>query len=104
MSVFKMKDFRFYLQDAYVKDWIDNSMICLEVADVSSFWNQLVELNFSDKQYEVKIVPIKEYDWVKNALFMTHHEYYGILERLLFKQKKLQITSEFFLYLYSLTL
>ena len=50
MSVFKMKDFRFYLQDAYVKDWIDNSMICLEVADVSSFWNQLVELNFSDEQ------------------------------------------------------
>jgi hypothetical protein len=31
MSYFKFGEFGFYLQDAYVKDWIDNSMVFLEV-------------------------------------------------------------------------
>jgi len=34
MSLFKTDQIRFYLQNAYIKDWIDNSMIFLEVADV----------------------------------------------------------------------
>lgn len=27
MSLFKKEEFGFYLQDAYVKDWIDNTML-----------------------------------------------------------------------------
>ena len=49
MSLFKTKDLGFYLQDAYVKDWIDNSMIFLEVDDVNRYWNELSTLNLSDK-------------------------------------------------------
>lgn len=33
MSLFKIDQLGFYLQHAYVKDWIDNSMIFLEVDD-----------------------------------------------------------------------
>ena len=31
MSVFKSGEFAFYLQDAYVQGWIDNTMVFLEV-------------------------------------------------------------------------
>ena len=34
MSYFKSGDFGFYLQDVYVKDWVNNSMIFLEVKNV----------------------------------------------------------------------
>jgi hypothetical protein len=33
MSYFKTGQFGFYLQDFYVRDWIDNSMIFMEVDD-----------------------------------------------------------------------
>jgi hypothetical protein len=34
MSVFKIDGLAFYLQSGYVKDWIDNTMVFLEVDDV----------------------------------------------------------------------
>jgi hypothetical protein len=42
MSYFKIfETLGFYLQDYYVKDWIDNSMIFLEVDNVEQYWNDL---------------------------------------------------------------
>ena len=39
MSYIRVTDkLGFYLQNAYVKDWIDNSMIFLEVDDVNRYW------------------------------------------------------------------
>ena len=35
MSYFKTEGLGFYLQDAYVKDWIDNTMVFMEVDDVN---------------------------------------------------------------------
>lgn len=63
MSLFKTGELGFYLQDAYVKDWIENSMIFLEVKDVNHFWNELVALNLPSKYEGVKLTPIKQYDW-----------------------------------------
>ena len=63
MSYFKTDGLGFYLQDAYVRDWIDNSMIFLEVEDVSSYWNDLLALDLATKYKNVKLTPIREYDW-----------------------------------------
>ena len=63
LSVFKMNDCTFYLQDAYVKDWVDNTMIFMEVEDVAQFWNELLALNLTDKYEGIKLVPIKKLDW-----------------------------------------
>ena len=38
LSLFQTGKLAFYLQDAYVKDWIDNTMVFLEVEDLSTFW------------------------------------------------------------------
>jgi hypothetical protein len=76
MSYFNTKGLGFYLQDAYVKDWIDNTMIFLEVEDVNRYWNELLALNLSAKYEGVKLTPIREYDWGREC-FM--HDPSGIL-------------------------
>jgi len=76
MSYFKTEGIGFYLQDAYVRDWIDNSMIFLEVDDVSRFWNELKALDLSSKYEGVRLTPIKEYEWGRECFL---HDPSGIL-------------------------
>ncbi len=76
MSVFKTEGVAFYLQDAYVQDWIDNSMIFLEVEDVARYWNELLALDLVNKYTSVKLIPIKEYDWGRECFI---HDPSGIL-------------------------
>ncbi len=76
MSVFEIEELAFYLQDAYVKDWIDNTMIFLEVADVDAYWNQLVTLDLIKKYPKTKLVPVKSLDWGKECFL---HDPSGIL-------------------------
>ena len=76
MSYFKTEDIGFYLQDAYVQDWIDNSMIFLEVDDVSRYWNELLALDLTTKYKGVKLTPIRENDWGRECFL---HDPSGIL-------------------------
>ena len=76
MSFFKTGDLGFYLQDAYVKDWIDNTMIFLEVEDVGRYWDELVALDLPAKYESVRLTPIKTYDWGKECFI---HDPSGIL-------------------------
>lgn len=75
-SVFKSGSNAFYLQDAYVKDWIDNTMIFMEVDDVTRFWDELLSLNLPTKYEGVRIVPIREMDWGRECFV---HDPSGIL-------------------------
>ena len=76
MSYFKTEKIGFYLQDAYVKDWVDNTMIFMEVDDVVWFWNELQALNLTTKYETVKLVSIKELDWGRECFI---HDPSGIL-------------------------
>lgn len=76
MSVFKTGSLAFYLQNAYVRDWIDNTMLFLEVDDVARFWNDLVTLDLPSKYSNVKLTPIKVYDWGRECFI---HDPSGIL-------------------------
>ena len=76
MSLFKKDQIGFYLQKAYVKDWIDNSMIFVEVEDVESFWQNLLALNLTAKYQDVKLKPVLNYDWGKECFV---HDPSGIL-------------------------
>jgi hypothetical protein len=66
----------FYLQDAYVQDWVDNSMIFLEVEDVGRYWKELWALDLTSKYKSVKLTPIREYDWGRECYM---HDPSGIL-------------------------
>ncbi len=63
MSLFKTGELGFYLQDAYVKDWIDNTMVFLEVKNVEQYWNELLALDLPAKYKDVRLIPVKNYEW-----------------------------------------
>ena len=76
MSLFKTNRIGFYLQKAYIRDWIDNSMIFVEVSDVESYWKEILALNLTTKYPDVKLTPIKNHDWGKECFV---HDPSGIL-------------------------
>lgn len=76
LSLFKKDKIGFYLQDAYVKDWIDNTMVFLEVKDVISCFNDLLSLQLPAKYPEVKLVPIRSESWGRECFL---HDPSGIL-------------------------
>lgn len=76
MCLFQKDSIAFYLQNAYVKDWIDNSMIFAEVEDVDLYWEELLALNLTAKYSAAKLTPVKRYDWGKECFV---HDPSGIL-------------------------
>ena len=76
MSLFQTNTIGFYLQNAYVQDWIDNSMIFVEVDDVARYWNDLLTLKLTEKYKAMKLTPIRNYDWGKECFV---HDPSGVL-------------------------
>lgn len=76
MCLFTTGTMGFYLQRSYVKDWVDNTMIFLEVEDVAAFWKELVALDLPARYENVRLVPIRHYDWGKECFV---HDPSGIL-------------------------
>ncbi|MHA7130542.1 VOC family protein [Algoriphagus namhaensis] len=60
----------FYLQEAYVKDWVDNTMLFLEVSDLSAYWEALQILGLPEKFPGVRLSQIHYQDW--GAEFFLH--------------------------------
>lgn len=76
MSLFKTGDLGFYLQNAYVQDWIDNSMIFLEVDNVDRYYNELLALDLPAKYQGVKLTPIRDDHWGRECFL---HDPSGVL-------------------------
>lgn len=77
MSYFNVSDsVGFYLQRAYVKDWIDNLQLFLEVDDVDRYWSELQKLNLQQKFTNVRLTPVKVESWGKECFL---HDPSGIL-------------------------
>ncbi len=66
----------FYLQGAYVKDWIENSMVFLEVEDLEDYWEKINALALPKKFPGVKLSKIQFNDW-GNEFFL--HDPAGVL-------------------------
>lgn len=76
MSYFYIGEFGFYLQDAYIKDWIDNSMIFFEVDDLENTLKHIHTLTLPEKYENVRLSEIVFNDW-GNEFFL--HDPCGIL-------------------------
>jgi len=76
LSVFKLDKLAFYLQKAYVKDWIDNTMIFLEVDNIEKYYNDLMALNLAGKYEGVRLSAIKTDYWGSECFL---HDPSGIL-------------------------
>ncbi len=76
LSYFKTEGLGFYLQDAYVRDWVENSMIFLEVDDVERYWKELAALDLISRYKNVKLTPVRGHDWGRECYM---HDPSGIL-------------------------
>jgi len=76
MSVFKTDNIAFYLQDANVKEWIDNTMIFMEVENVDQHYKDLSLLELTAKYEGVRLEPVRSFDWGKEFYL---HDPSGIL-------------------------
>lgn len=76
LSLFRKTDCAFYLQNAFNRDWIDNTMVFLEVEDVQSFWDKLVTLDLPAKYKNVRLTPIRVDHWGRECFV---HDPSGVL-------------------------
>lgn len=76
MSYFFKNGCGFYLQDYYLKEWIDNSMIFLEVENVEACWKELLAIDLTGKYKAVKLVPVRYETWGKECFV---HDPSGVL-------------------------
>ncbi|MGI9553258.1 MAG: VOC family protein [Aurantibacter sp.] len=77
MCLFRVNEnLSFYLQDYYVKRWVDNSMLFLEVDDIEKCQKDLLERGLHKKFKYVRFTEIKDYEWGRE-LFM--HDPSGVL-------------------------
>ena len=76
LSLFRINDLGFYLQKYYVADWVNNSMVFLEVDDVDYYWNALQALGLPKKYPNVRLTPIKSYEWGRECFL---HDPSGVL-------------------------
>jgi hypothetical protein len=71
LSVFSVDNkLSFYLQKAYVKDWVDNSMLFLEVEDIESYLSEIKNKNLTEKYPKVKLSEVVNHPWGK--VFFLH--------------------------------
>ncbi|MBC7447284.1 MAG: glyoxalase [Hymenobacteraceae bacterium] len=76
LSYFENHGLGFYLQNAYVPDWIDNTMVFWQVDDVDQLWQELVALDLPTRYAGVRLVPIRTHDWGRECFL---HDPSGIL-------------------------
>mgnify|MGYP000976191726 CR=1 FL=1 len=76
MSLFTFGALSFYLQKAYVKDWVDNTMVFVEVDDVEKYWEKLNSLHLLHQFTSVRLTPIRYEAWGKECFV---HDPSGIL-------------------------
>lgn len=67
MSYFALQGVGFYLQNYYLQDWVDNTMLFLEVADVAHYWAELAALDLPGKYEGVRLLPIRHEAWGKEG-------------------------------------
>lgn len=66
----------FYLQDAYVKDWVDNSMIFLELNNLDEIHQLIAKKRLQDQYKLVRLSEIKKLSWGREFFL---HDPSGIL-------------------------
>lgn len=76
MSYFSVGKLGFYLQQYYVRDWVDNSMVFLEVDDADATYEHLRLLDLPERYAEVRLIPVREEPWGKECFL---HDPSGVL-------------------------
>lgn len=72
ISYFKIyENLGFYLQNANVKDWVDNSMIFLEVDNIENYLSELKDKQLTIIYPKIRLSEIVDNSWEENFFFTT---------------------------------
>jgi catechol 2,3-dioxygenase-like lactoylglutathione lyase family enzyme len=63
LSRFNLNTASFYLQNYNQKDWLENTMLFLQVPDIQETFRQLQAAGLDKKYAGVKTLPIKQESW-----------------------------------------
>lgn len=63
LSLLRFNELSFYLQDAYVEDWLNNTMLFIEVKNVKACYEWLTQLQLPQKYPGAKLHPIRRDNW-----------------------------------------
>ncbi|GAB5404592.1 MAG: hypothetical protein Aurels2KO_28230 [Aureliella sp.] len=77
MSVFRLGETSFYLQRYYVKDWVDNSMIFLEVEDLDAQLEAIVGSGIVDRYAAFALARSMTTTGDASSSCTTHRAFYG---------------------------
>lgn len=75
-SYFQLGEVGFYLQDYYVKEWIDNLMVFMEVSNADDYHAYLMSLDLPEKYTGVKLSAVRSEVWGKECFL---HDPSGVL-------------------------
>ncbi|MEL6557718.1 MAG: glyoxalase [Bacteroidota bacterium] len=77
ISYFKINESHgFYLQKYYVKDWVENSMIFVELSNLDEVHQSIAKKRLQDQYDHVKLSEIKSLDWGREFFL---HDPSGVL-------------------------
>lgn len=76
MCLFRTDGLGFYLQDYYKKDWINNSMVFLEVKNPEAHRERVIELDLVSKYPTVRFTEVRYNDWGREYFL---HDPSGVL-------------------------
>lgn len=71
LSLFKIGKLGFYLQNAFVMDWIENTMVFMEVENLDQLFEDFSLLELPKKYKKVKLIPIRSHSWGRE--FFLHY-------------------------------
>lgn len=63
LSLFSIDNFSFYLQRYYAKEWIENSVIFVEVDDAKRYHKELSALALPSQFPAARVSPVRSADW-----------------------------------------
>ncbi|MEM9835472.1 MAG: glyoxalase [Bacteroidota bacterium] len=70
LSYFSLNDHGFYLQDYYLEDWVNNSMLFFAVTDLTATLKFIASLRLPEKYPGVRLSDIQHNDW--GDVFFLH--------------------------------
>ena len=77
MCLFKInEELGFYLQQYYVRKWVQNSMIFIEVSDIDRYYGMLKAKELEQQFKVVKLSKINTFDWGRECFL---HDPSGVL-------------------------
>ena len=67
----RIEGFSFFLQNYYQKEWADNFMVQLKVADLDAWWRHIVAKDLVAQYESVRAAAPKDYPWGLREINLT---------------------------------